>query len=544
MGKRACSTQALEAGIESLSLQDQTATELVHQNEEPPEVEDILEETGISRLPWYEELIKQAPKCEADCLDWKAWANCGAALWHLGEKKASWDCYKHAAHALQGFRTELTTEKLLADPVVGKFLSALDRDFRAGCWESDEAADLALFAVLVLRGRAAEVCTEIWHERLPNHYFAAMQALCRRLSTPSQPLRQVCPDDSRMDLMNGNTLALLVAPDGLFAGTDSKRARLHERACEFDAEAGPDCEQLLGRWHYDGMSYVISPLGDSACRFDEWAWAFLNRGIHHHGRLKLSDGWFQGELFNQEQCFVGCLRLRYDAQRQVLISQCRPQHGDWGPETTATSHSSELNQNDGSLTRYVVMATLLCTGGLASTLLLLPVLRSLDDAGFVLSQDLTWRSSMRPLFVAVGLEDVADDIERWTKDCWSTVPPGCLKEADSEPSANICTQHGNLAGGSFQEKSARAPAMPQESAKWPRVQIIKMSEVCSSSVSSSVSHSAKGTRMSVFMRCMQMQPPTQVGIIADVRMAVLKVRCNAGYDDESTRNRCLAPSGV
>lgn len=127
-----------------------------------------------------------------------------------------------------------------------------------------------------------------------------------------------------------------------------------------------------------------------------------NRGIHHHGRLKLSDGWFQGELFNQEQCFVGCLRLRYDAQRQVLISQCRPQHGDWGPETTAASHSSKLNQNDSSETRYVVMATLLCTG-------------------LVLLQDLTWRNSMRPLFVAIGLEDVADDIERWTKDCWSTV---------------------------------------------------------------------------------------------------------------------------
>ena len=25
-----------------------------------------------------------------------------------------------------------------------------------------------------------------------------------------------------------------------------------------------------------------------------------NRGIHHHGRLKLSDGWFQGELLNQD----------------------------------------------------------------------------------------------------------------------------------------------------------------------------------------------------------------------------------------------------
>ena len=29
----------------------------------------------------------------------------------------------------------------------------------------NQAADLALFAVLTLRGRAAEVCTEIWHER-------------------------------------------------------------------------------------------------------------------------------------------------------------------------------------------------------------------------------------------------------------------------------------------------------------------------------------------------------------------------------------------
>ena len=61
------------------------------------------------------------------------------------------------------------------------------------------------------------------------------------------------------------------------------------------------------------------------------------------------------------------------------------------------------------------MATLLCTGGLASTLLHLSVLRSLDDPGLVLLQDLTWRNSMRPLFVAIGLEDVADDMERWTK---------------------------------------------------------------------------------------------------------------------------------
>ena len=77
--------------------------------------------------------------------------------------------------------------------------------------------------------------------------------------------------------------------------------RKQHQAYELGAGAG-DCEQLLGRWHYDGstllqirvsagrpsslhvehrlqldfrMSYVISPLGDRACRFDEWAWAFL-----------------------------------------------------------------------------------------------------------------------------------------------------------------------------------------------------------------------------------------------------------------------------
>ncbi|CAE7022772.1 unnamed protein product [Symbiodinium natans] len=222
--KRACSAD-VACCCTSFSSEGSVAADLLDESVECR----ILEETGVRRLPWYEELIKQAPNCESDCRDWKAWANCGAALWHLGEKKASWDAYSRAAHALHGFRVELTSCQLLADPTVGKYLSALDRDFRTGSWASDEAADLALFAVLATRNRAAEICTEIWHERLPNHYFAAMQALCRRLCAPSRPLRQVCPDDSRMDLMKGNCLALLLAPDNLFAAADAKRARLHER---------------------------------------------------------------------------------------------------------------------------------------------------------------------------------------------------------------------------------------------------------------------------------------------------------------------------
>ena len=63
--------------------------------------------------------------------------------------------------------------------------------------------------------------------------------------------------------------------------------------------------------------------------------------------------------------------------------------------------------------------------------------------------------------------------------------------------------------------------MPQESAKWLSVQIIKISEVCCTScVKLRLFIQRKECRKSAFMRCMQMQPPTQVGIIADVRMAV------------------------
>ena len=134
------------------------------------------------------------------------------------------------------------------------------------------------------------------------------------------------------------------------------------------------------------------------------------------------------------------------------LSSGRPQQGDWGPETIATSVSSELNQNHGSmvaecqvckqLTKPPSRANVCKVGGLC-VLPVLPArprrpnaiccngyialhrwpgfnLATLASAvephpGLVLLQDLTWRNSMRPLFVAVGLEDVADDIRRWTK---------------------------------------------------------------------------------------------------------------------------------
>ncbi|CAJ1405071.1 unnamed protein product [Effrenium voratum] len=116
-----------------------------------------------NRLGWYDQLLQHAPCCEANCLEWKAWANCGACLYQLGEKKASWDAYVQAAHALRGFRTQLTDDELLTDATVGKYLRTLDREFKADAWA--EADDLALFAQLVQCGRASELCTERWHER-------------------------------------------------------------------------------------------------------------------------------------------------------------------------------------------------------------------------------------------------------------------------------------------------------------------------------------------------------------------------------------------
>ncbi|CAK9053780.1 unnamed protein product, partial [Durusdinium trenchii] len=128
------------------------------------------QEAALMRLQWYDRLLEEAPQCEASCLNWKAWANCGVCLYHLGEKKASW---------------------------VGKYMRVLDREFHEGSWHWEEANDVVLFALLVQRGRAGEVCTQRWHERLPNHYFAVMHVLCMQLSKPDRPLQEVCPDDSR-----------------------------------------------------------------------------------------------------------------------------------------------------------------------------------------------------------------------------------------------------------------------------------------------------------------------------------------------------------
>eukprot|EP00913_Durusdinium_trenchii_P025689 g24110.t1 len=108
-------------------------------------------------------------------------------------------------------------------------MRVLDREFHEGSWHWEEANDVVLFALLVQRGRAGEVCTQRWHERLPNHYFAVMHVLCMQLSKPDRPLQEVCPDDSRLELCVGNCIALLAAPERLFACSDGKRARLHER---------------------------------------------------------------------------------------------------------------------------------------------------------------------------------------------------------------------------------------------------------------------------------------------------------------------------
>lgn len=184
----------------------------------------------LGRLEWYDKLLLEAPECESNCLNWKAWANCGACLYHLGEKKASWDAYAQAAHALQGFRTQLSDAALLSDPSVGKFIRTLDREFRDGAWDSIEADELALFMTLVQHHRAGEICTQRWHERDIATVFR------ERLSKPERPMQEICPDDSRMELCSGNSVALLAAPERLFASSDAKRARLHEHVLDVCVE--------------------------------------------------------------------------------------------------------------------------------------------------------------------------------------------------------------------------------------------------------------------------------------------------------------------
>ena len=86
-----------------------------------------------------------------------------------------------------------------------------------------------LFVLLIREGRASEVTTQRWHEILPNHYFSATCALCRKISTPQLVLQQVHVDDSLMELHTGNTLALLASPGAMYVQMQgSKRARLDD----------------------------------------------------------------------------------------------------------------------------------------------------------------------------------------------------------------------------------------------------------------------------------------------------------------------------
>jgi len=182
---------------------------------------------GMQRLEWYDKMLPFAAQCDRSILDWKAWANCGACLYKLGEKKASWDAYKQAALAAEGFQREFEDHELVNHLRFSKFFRQLDREFHVNGWATDENCELGLFVVLVQLGRASEIATQRWHETLPNHYFAVTTVLARKLSTQTESLEQLCTDDSRMELQQGNFLALLGSPAGLFVETSaSKRAKL------------------------------------------------------------------------------------------------------------------------------------------------------------------------------------------------------------------------------------------------------------------------------------------------------------------------------
>lgn len=222
MGKRANSfSQGREeadlcANVSRLSLEPVEAQEL------PRDVDSI----GLQRLEWYDKMLPFVARYQSSILDWKAWANCGACLYQLGEKKASWDAYKSAALALRSYEVDVNDSELLVDPQVGKYLTKLDREFRMDGWVSNEADDVYLFAVLALRGRASELATQRWNEILPNHCFAVSRALCRKLSSNTQLVQEVCVDTSRMYFQQGNFLALLGSAEGLYVESESKRAKL------------------------------------------------------------------------------------------------------------------------------------------------------------------------------------------------------------------------------------------------------------------------------------------------------------------------------
>eukprot|EP00929_Paragymnodinium_shiwhaense_P041005 TRINITY_DN21331_c0_g1_i2.p2 TRINITY_DN21331_c0_g1~~TRINITY_DN21331_c0_g1_i2.p2 ORF type:complete len:189 (+),score=38.81 TRINITY_DN21331_c0_g1_i2:149-715(+) len=145
----------------------------------PEAAEDMATQvaTAQERLKWYDQLLLFVKRHEDNCLDWKAWASCGACLHRLGEKKASWDSYRQAALAYRLFRQDLTDEDVLGDEQVGKYLRALDKEFKTDGWMSNTNDDVMLFALLVQHGRASEIAVREWHVIMPNHFFSVMQHL-------------------------------------------------------------------------------------------------------------------------------------------------------------------------------------------------------------------------------------------------------------------------------------------------------------------------------------------------------------------------------
>ncbi|CAL1157111.1 unnamed protein product [Cladocopium goreaui] len=175
------------------------------------------------------------------------------------------------------------------------------------------------------------------------------------------------------------------------------------------------------------MSYFVEPDAHGNLCFNEWvAWrhgmtlaergllwigrlsvkdACRNRGIHHHGSLaEDEDGWFSGQLLNQDGSHIGDLRMRYDPPQEVMITQCRPPLSDWGKVTRARKvlGKAPLAAPEGSFTQYAVLGTLLFAGRSA--------------ASAVLLRELTWRNSVRPLFGLAGMENYSDQLEQMVKD--------------------------------------------------------------------------------------------------------------------------------
>eukprot|EP00435_Cladocopium_sp_Y103_P046389 s784_g13.t1 len=172
--------------------------------------------------------------------------------------------------------------------------------------------------------------------------------------------------------------------------------------------------EIVGEWHYDsGMSYFVEPDAHGHLHFNEWDRPLvctrakskkflLNRGIHHHGSLAPDeDGWFSGQLLNQDGSHIGDLRMKYDQPQGVMITQCRPPLSDWGNVTRAR-RDKEL-ATTGSFTQYAVLGTLLF-------------------AGAMLLQELNWRNSLRALFAVAGMESYSDELEQMVKDVWAAKP--------------------------------------------------------------------------------------------------------------------------